>query len=211
MTKHNPLADPIAGALAAEADDLDDLRELSRQDPQPGFTMAVTDAFGRMLDPEVPPGKWLDYADRQTGLPPMCPVIPLGKNEDVYFFLNTLGAIECFKASSSGKGPIGSIFAGRSRYLEWAWPRFGKAAKGMPPPVTGWDADDARQALQDACAFVGVFDDGDRVRGRGAWQDVDGGLIYHAGDRVLFRGRWLPPGRHGEWVFPARPPMPRPS
>src|SRR5690349_21803985 len=109
--------------------------------------MTVKDGFGRVIAEDVPPGAWLDLADPYTGLPPMCPVTPLGKNEDVYFFLNTLGAIECFKANSSGKGPLGSIFAGRSRYLEWAWPRFGKARKGERPPVTGWDADDARQAL----------------------------------------------------------------
>lgn len=202
--------DAIGQALAIEGEALEGLREQSRCDPVPGFAMDVRDAFGRVVAPDVAPGKWLEYADPETALPPMCPVTPLGKHEDVYFFLNTLGAIETFKANSSGKGPLGSIFAGRSRYLEWAFPRFGKARKGEPPPVTGWDADDARQAMQDACAFVGVFDDTDRVRGRGAWKDADGSLIYHAGDRVLFRGRWLPPGRHGDWVFPARPPLSRP-
>jgi hypothetical protein len=202
--------DPIAGALAIEGEELESLLEASKADPMPGDEMPVTDGYGRVLD-LVAPGAWLSFADPLTRLPPNCPVTPLGKNEDVYFFLNTLGAIEAFKSNSSGKGPLGSIFAGRSRYLEWAWPRFGKGTRGGPPPVTGWDADDARQALQDACAFVGVFDDGDRVRGRGAWQDERGALIYHAGDRVLYHGRWLPPGRHGEWVFPARPPLPRPA
>lgn len=214
MTKRKPPADPaddpIAGALAIEAEELESLREASRLDPETGFGLDVVDAHGRLLASEVPPGAWLDFTDRVTGLPPMCPVTPLGKNEDMYFFLNTLGAIEAFKASSSGKGPLGSIFAGRSRYLEWAWPRF-KVVKGGQRYVTGWEADNCRQALQDACAYVGVFDDADRVRGRGAWQDADGGLIYHAGDRVLFRGRWLPPGKHGEWVFPARPKLPRPA
>lgn len=213
MTRKTPSPDPfdaIGDALAIDVEDLEDLRELAKADPQPGFSMDIRDPFGRVVEPDVQPGEWLDYADPLTGLPPMCPVVPLGKNEDVYFFLNTLGAIEAFKANSSGKGPIGSIFAGRSRWLEWAWPRFGKPSKGGPPPVQGWDADDARQALQDACAYIGVFDDTDRVRGRGAWKDVDGGLIYHAGDRVLFRGKWMPPGRHGGWVFPARPPLSRP-
>jgi hypothetical protein len=205
-----PPDDPIAAALAIEGEDLESLREAAKADPEPGWAMDVVDAYGRLVEADVGAGGWLHLADRETALPPMCPVQPLGKNEDVYFFLNTLGAIEAFKASSSGKGPLGSIFAGRSRYLEWAWPRF-KAGKGGTRYVIGWDADNCRQALQDACAYVGVFDDADRVRGRGAWQDVDGGLIYHAGDRVLFRGRWLPPGRHGEWVFPARPKLPRPA
>lgn len=211
MTKRKtPADDPIAGALAVEGEDLPDLRELAKADPLPDFGRPVLDAWGRVIADDVGPGAWMDHADPETGLPPNCPVTPLGKNEDVYFFLNTLGAIEAFKSTSSGKGPLGSIFAGRSRYLEWAWPRWKVAGKGMRT-VAGWDADDARQALQDACAYVGVFDDADRVRGRGAWQDADGSLIYHAGDRVLFRGRWLPPGRHGDWVFPARPPLPRPA
>ncbi|WP_332772951.1 hypothetical protein [Phenylobacterium sp.] len=210
MTPRKPTFEAIGQALAIDEDEAVTLREQGMDDPVPGFTMNVVDDFGRLIEADVGPGKWLEHADRQTGLPPMCPVVPLGKAEDAYYFLNTLGAIESFKASSSGKGPLGSIFAGRSRYLEWAWPRFGKATKGGPPPVTGWDADDARQALQDACAYVGVFDDTEVVRGKGAWRDRDGSLIYHAGDKVLYRGRWLPPGRHGPWVFPARSPMARP-
>ena len=70
------------------------------------------------------------------------------------------GAVAELEAKSSGKGPIGYIFAGRSRYLEWAWPRFGKKTRAsVTAPVTGWDADNARQALvTDACAIaVGFF------------------------------------------------------
>lgn len=210
MTRKPPSTfDAIAAALAIEDDDdLVTLLEASRVDPPVGAPLTVYRNDVPVADLE--PGAWEGYQDPITQLPPGCPVVPLGKVDDTYVFLNTLGAMESFKATSSGKGPLGSIFAGRSRYLEWAWPRFGKGSKGTPPPVTGWDADDCRQALQDACAYVGVFDDNDRVRGRGAWTDLDGSLIYHAGNRVLFRGKWLEPGRHGDWVFPARPPLPRP-
>jgi len=210
MTKSSDPFRDISEALAVEDQVPVSVRTAAGEDPLPGFPMDIRDAFGRVIAADVPPGKWLDHADRQTGLPPMCPVTPLGRAGDTYFFLNVDGEIDHLKASSSGKGPIGSLFAGRSRYLEWAWPRFGKARKGETAPVVGWEADDARQALMDACAYIGVFDDADRVRGRGAWKDDDGGLIYHAGDMVLFRGRWLAPGRHGEWVFPARPALPRP-
>lgn len=211
MTRKTPDPfDEIGQALAIEAEEMESLREQSKLDPECGFAMDIRDASGRILAKGVEPGAWLEYADPLTGLPPMCPIVPLGKSEDCYFFLNTMGAIEVLKANSSGKGPIGSLFAGRSRWLEWAFPRYGKAPRGGHAPVVGWEADDARQALQDACAYLGTFDDTDLVRGRGAWRDVDGGLIYHAGDRILFRGKWLPPGRHGGWVFPGRPPLPRP-
>lgn len=212
MTRKPPRPDPFAeiGQALAIEDSPDGLtlRELSRSDPPTGVPFQVRTWRGDVLILE--PGEWREHADPDTGLPPECPVTPLGKVDDTYVFLNTMGAIEAFKASSSGKGPLGSIFAGRSAWLEWAWPRFGKAGKGQAPPVTGWDADDCRQALQDACAYVGPFDDNDVVRGRGAWRDDDGTLIYHAGDRVFHAGKWKPPGRHGRWVFPARPPMPRP-
>lgn len=211
MTRNTPdRFSEIADALAIEGDDeLETLLEASKADPEPGFDMEVYDDFQRPLG-LIGPGKWMDHADRETRLPPMCPVIPLGKAGETYFLLNVMGQIETLKSSSSGKGPIGSIFAGRSRYLEWAWPRFGKARKGEPPPVTGWEADDARQALMDACAYVGPFQDEGTVRGRGAWTDHDGRLIYHAGDRVLFRGKNMAPGRLGDWVFPSRPRLPRP-
>lgn len=216
MTRKRPPADPaeldpLAGALMSDDEASESLREVARRDPVPGAPLTVRDAWGREIE-EVEPGAWraAGLADPETGLPPNCPVVPLGKSEDQYFFLNTLGGIESIKSTSSGKGPIGSIFAGREGYLEWAWPRW-RIVKGAKVGVAGWEADDARQALYAGCAYVGVFDDADRVRGRGAWRDVDGSLIYHAGNRVLFRGRWLPPGRHGDWVFPARPPMPRPA
>jgi hypothetical protein len=197
--------DPFeAIAQALEVDELQALHVTARGDPLAGGA--------RYVDSEpVEAGAWHDLADPVTGLPPECPVTPLGKADELYYFLDTLGGVAMLKASASGKGPIGSLFAGRSRYLEWAWPRF---TKGKTRAVVGWEADDARQALMDACAFVGVFDDVDRVRGRGAWQDSFGGLIYHAGDRVWIGGRWKTPGIQGPWVFPARPailtPWPKP-
>jgi hypothetical protein len=51
----------------------------------------------------------------------------------------------------------------------------------------------------------------DKVRGRGAWRDDDGSLIYHAGDAVWIGGRWMPPGEHGRFIYPGRPAIGRPS
>jgi len=198
--------DAIARELELDDDELAHLRDLARDDPIPGATMEINGV-------PVEPGQWRDggYGDRLTGLPPGCPVTPLGKMGDIVYVLDTLGEVATLKASSSGKGPIGYLFAGRSAYLEWAWPRFGKGTKGQMRPVVGWEADDARQALVDACAWKGVFDDVDRVRGRGAWLNSDGSLIYHAGNRVLFAGQWKHPGELGDWVFPARTPIMSPQ
>lgn len=200
--------DEIGRALAPAEQDADwkamDLREQADLDPPPGCPLKMSD--GR----EVDPGAWYDLRD-WAKLPPHCPVIPLGRTRGSSWFLDARGDIAELKDSSSGKGPIGGLFAGRSRYLEWAWPRYGKPPKGGGRgPVVGWEADDARQALTDAAAFMGTYDP-DRMHGRGAWRDDAGRLTYHAGDRVFVNAGWRAPGRHGDWIYPARPPLVTPD
>ena len=198
--------DPFAAIGAALApgepssDDWEmvDLRERSRLDPAPGCPIMIDGE-------EVEPGAWHHLANKWTCLPPGCPVEPLGRTDGASVVLNAMGDISILKDSSSGKGPIGGVFAGRSRWVEWAWPRFSKPSKANPRGnVIGWDADDARQALTDACAYVGAYDP-DLMHGRGAWRDDRGGLTYHAGDRVFVDRAWKTPGRHDGWVYPTRP------
>jgi hypothetical protein len=206
------------------------LRQLGKNDPLPGAPLRHQN--GREPDDVVmiDPGQWEPdgWADQRTGLPPGCPVIPLGKDGATAFFLDTLGCVYELHAASSGKGPIESMFGGRTRYLEWAWPRWSqprrvkRTIKGddgelteetitVPSRVIGWEADRARQDLVNACAYIGVYNFADLVRGRGAWLGTDGKLIYHAGDRVLIGGRWHDPGEHDGLIYPARPRIGRPS
>ncbi len=205
--------DAIAAALPDfDVEQAETLRQLGKRDPLPGTPWDVEVYPGGEPEP-IEPGAWVNMGigDGRTGLPPGCPVVPLGKDGADCYFLDTLGAVFQLDAKSSGKGPIGYMFAGRSRFLEWAWPRFGRAAKGRPPPVTGWDADDARQSLVDACAYLGYFTMEDQVRGRGAWRDDDGSLIYHAGDAVWIGGKWRGCGVHGRHIYPARLKLGRPT
>ena len=183
------------------------LRQLALKDPIAGAPMLIQVLPGGKLEP-IEPGQWSNkgLGDHRTGLPPACPVTPLGKDAATCFFLDTQGAVAELEARSSGKGPIGYIFGGRSRYLEWAWPRWGKGKA-----IAGWDADNARQALVDACSYVGYFAIEDQVRGRGAWRDDDGALIYHAGDEIWIDGRWRACGVHGRHIYPARPKIGRPA
>lgn len=203
----------IAAALPTfEEQEALTLRQMGMADPIPGAPMMIQRAPGADEEP-MEPGAWEreGYKDSRNGLPPNCPVIPLGKDGAVCYLLDTMGAVAELDARSSGKGPIGYIFGGRSRYLEWAWPRFGRKPKNGPPPVTGWDADNARQALVDACTWTGYFALEDQVRGRGAWRDDDDNLIFHAGDQVYIDGKWRPCGVHGRFIYPARPKIGRPS
>lgn len=223
--------DEIGSALRAYDEELHaTLRQLGRGDPLAGCPLR----HQQSRDPNdvvmIECGQWEadGWADQRTGLPPGCPVIPLGKEGAICYFLDTLGCVYELHAQASGKGPIGALFAGRSRYLEWAWPRWSKpmrvkrTVKGddgemveetinIPSRVVGWEADDCRQTLVDACGYVGTYDFADMVRGRGAWTASDGTLIYHAGDRVLIHGKWEEPGEHEGLIYPARPKIGRPS
>ncbi len=179
----------------------------ARSDPPRGAPLAFAQRHG---EPEqVEPGKWRDAHAQWHRLPLGCPVTPLGKQATLsgttYFFLDTLGEVAVL-AENAGKGHITSLFGGRPLYLTWAWPRFGKG--GI---VTGYAAEDARDDLFAACTYCGTFDLEDRVRGRGAWRDDDGQLIYHAGDAVWISGQWRPPGQHGRFIYPGRPKIGRPS
>lgn len=196
--------DAIADALAIDETELQSLREQAALDPIPGCPLTLLDQRGLPTGELLEPGDWADHVDRRTGLPPNCPILPLGFDGQTFYFLNTVGQVAVLDAKSSGKGPIDALFAGRSAYLQWAWPRKTQIKDTASYTVKGYEAEQARIALFDACAFTGSFDDMERVRGRGAWTDAAGRLIYHAGDRVWYDGRWRAPGAHGEWVFPAR-------
>jgi hypothetical protein len=210
--------DPISaiGAALPSFEEEDDaaltltLRQQAMLDPMMGAPMNLA-AKG---DPEemVEPGHWHDmHLSFKTGLPANCPVTPLGKlatlSGTTYFFLDTLGEVAVL-SENAGKGNIASLFSGRPMYLPWAWPRIAKQGKGWT--VKGWEADEARNDLFAACAYMGTFELEDRVRGRGAWRDEAGGLIYHAGDAIWIEGRWRPPGAHGRYIYPGRPKIGRP-
>jgi hypothetical protein len=198
--------DEIARALDFDPTELMTLRQASRHDPPRNCPMLVAGE-------EVQPGAWREFhADPITDLPVNCPVTPLGKDASTYYFLDTLGAVLTIKAASSGKGEIDSLFAGRSRFLEWAWPRWQAARSAKDPPrVKGFESDEARRDLFGACAFKGAFELEDRVRGRGAWRGDDGSLVYHAGNAVWIDGAWRACGEIGRHIYPGRPPLGRPT
>lgn len=207
--------DAIANALPTFEDEDENFRDLTlRQQAMLDPIMGGPMNLGAKGDPEelIEPGRWRDHhLNFKTGLPSNCPVIPLGKlatlSGTTYFFLDTLGEVAVL-AENAGKGNIASLFSGRPLYLPWAWPRIAKAGGGWA--VKGWEADEARNDLFAACAYMGTFELEDRVRGRGAWRDESGGLIYHAGDAILIEGRWRPPGAHGRFIYPGRPKIGRP-
>ena len=98
MSDPAPPLDPfaeIAASLPSFEDDADatlSLRQQAMRDPVRGAPMDL----GHEGEEEmIEPGAWSinGHVNRRTGLPTNCPVTPLGKGVETFFFLNTLGQV----------------------------------------------------------------------------------------------------------------------
>lgn len=150
-------------------------------------------------------------------MPPGCPVIPLGTEGGVFYYLSALGELRSLKARDHGNKDILAMFAPFDDFLESddAWPRK-KEVKDKETGesewiTTGWHADKAAAQLMRVGADRGVWNAREKVRGRGAWSDEQGRLILHCGNMVLHGGRWERPGMIHGFVYPTAPPIPRPA
>ncbi len=151
----------------------------------------------------IEPGKWEQQADVH-GMPPWCPVIPLGVSGSTGFFIDPCGQLQPF-AKPYGKGDILGLFLGDANYLMWAWPRYNAKER-----VDGFAAEAANSVLVSACRSKGVWNAVEKLRGRGTWLSASGDLLYHAGGHLDLAGRHLPTGEFERYVYPARPELPGP-
>jgi hypothetical protein len=146
----------------------------------------------------------LAWEPNEDGLPPYCPVRPLGMRGGSFYFLTPAHEVRTLTAGEFGQGHIDALFAPKSDYVVAMW---GAASKQNKLRVQ-YEA--VRRSLMDACGRRGVFDLAERARGRGAWKGRDGDLILHYGDRLVIGGRIVEPGLHEGYVYPGRPPLPPP-
>lgn len=160
---------------------------------------------------DQPLSEWGD-----TGLPPGCPVRPLGRNKGTYWFENSDHQIIPLSAAKFSANTIMDLLDGNSAFAMTYWPNGKKSAI---------DASTSRDALIRACRAQGVFDPESRVRGRGAWTLEDGRLILHMGDEILlqnlpdptvpddgvFRATPFPPGMFDGMFYEADVAMMRPA
>ncbi len=182
--------DAVSAAIR-DADADDEISRIGVFDPLPG---APLDG--------VEPGEWT--AD-EYGLPPGCPVIPLGTEDGTFFFLDTIGQMRALKERDMSQSGLNALFMGRHLWLYWAFPK--KDKKGNP---TSWRPEKLREVLMQACARKGAWSAADRVRGRGVWRGRDGRLIIHCGDRLISERGEEPLGELENMVYPTRPPTARP-
>lgn len=152
----------------------------------------------------VGPGAWRsDGARDDTGfLPEECPVTPLGREGENYYFVDTFGEIFCTGTQAMGVERTRKLFAGEHDFLYWAWPSW---TKTKPPFVNGFKNDEVHEDLYAACRAKGAFSTTQMVRGRGAWRDDTGRLILHCGEALWIDGEIKPTGEHGEHFYVRRP------
>ncbi|MGO9361517.1 MAG: hypothetical protein ACLP1D_28205, partial [Xanthobacteraceae bacterium] len=166
-------------------------------DPEPGFPLVVDGE-------EIAPGQWTPDL---WGMPPLCPVQPIGGDENCWYFQDEMGQFVTIPRKELGATMIQSLFAGRPNYPYWAWPRFRerKKVRGTAEiEVYGWHAEKVRETLFAAAARHGPFNKVDRVRGLGAWRGRDGDLVWNGGN-VLYRSSHQKKRRDGTIDYPPLP------
>lgn len=133
-------------------------------------------------------------------LPPGCPVVPLGVDGKQSFFIDSMGQLLSFEGLKED-GLI-KLFRATPNYVYWAWPRKTKAknkSEGEEWIINGVEVKKAIACLEKACAQRGLFDPLYRLRGRGAWADRVGRLVWHSGDHLwTVRGSRLEVSDPGE-------------
>lgn len=156
----------------------------------------------------VAPGAPRDRDEpRELGLPPECPVVPLGLSGDVRYYLDSAKQLIGLPAEKHGRLSLIGLFG---RHADWLYRNYPRVSK--EGATVGWRPEQAAEALIAACDRAGIWSAEDRERGRGAWVGEDGELILHIGPQVLVypavRDMLHAPARHapgviGRHVYPA--------
>lgn len=123
----------------------------------------------------------------RLGLPPHCPVRPLGKNKGHLYFMDPVDQLLDLSASKlSQQGEIDNLFGDE---IGWLWAYYGKASSNAELRIK---YEDVRRDLIGAASRLvrwnGLFDPMRKQRGRGAWRTPTGVLVLHLGDRLWVGG-----------------------
>lgn len=195
--------DGLKGVRAAFADATAKLaRSVDKPDPPPD-TPRVLMVGGK--ETETRAGEWPGApVDR---MPPSCDVVPLGVNGHTSFFVDGLGQILDFE--KLGHDDLLKLFRMTPHQLEFYWPKWSTPKGDKRPRINGCEVRKAAACLFKAAGDRGLFDPAGRVRGRGAWSDKFGRLIWHSGDALwIVDGKKLKVSGTGEIdgiFYPRRP------
>ncbi|WOI54319.1 hypothetical protein [Parvularcula sp. LCG005] len=160
------------------------------------------------------PGSW---EPDEWGMPPHCPVVPLGRYGDNYYIFNASGGITVISGSVKETALIQDIFLPYANYAAWAWPYFRTTDNGrVYDTKKKWEGNEVIEALKCACTLkmeaFGAWDTVEKVRGRGCWRTDDNELIVHLGDKLIMPGGLFQrPTEIGGYLYPKRPSINPPS
>lgn len=155
----------------------------------------------------VKPGEWGQPPD----MPPECPVRVLGLGEnDLLYLVDVNGMLTAQDPSGFGQKYVQRVFGDRIHYAYWAWGRRTKDGAIDTFRTEKVYESFMGEASRRVKAF-GLWSPVERVRGRGAWRDGDGRIIYHAGSYLWRDGQLARSGSEIDGMFyPLRPPLPLP-
>lgn len=150
-------------------------------------------------------GSSLPPPDPEFGsLPDNCPIRPLGVGPNMFYFIDALGHFQEVEVSKLSRMKILQMI-GSSGWLWTFYPQYNKDQQ-----QTGWKINKVSEHLSDGCNRRGNFDPAGRVRGAGMWQDKDGRIVTHCGDRLFVGRKEAKPGVHEDIVYPSRGTLPSP-
>lgn len=159
---------------------------------------------------DMPPAEGVDQGSvERAGLPRLpkgCPVVPLGKKGDIYFYIDDAGQLQSLKARDHTRMNIAALFDNNRDWLYQHYARY--TEKGE---VRGIEEHKLAYALTEAAGSRGLRDWSKRIRGVGAWLGPDSVLVLHCGNAVIFAGEDHNPGLVGEHIYPAEDARPRPA
>jgi energy-coupling factor transporter ATP-binding protein EcfA2 len=169
----------------------------------------VTSLRARLREAKETPG-----GPRGGGhIPEDCPVVPLGVEDDVCWYLDGAGQMAGIAGAKHSKLMLHKLVSPHTQYFMDAKPEWAKTIKVKEGKdvVVDFRPDTVARDLMAACTSEGIFRPIGRVRGRGVWLGEDGDLVNHTGNGVQMRGAVMKPGRHGAHVYPRGQERPLPA
>lgn len=148
-----------------------------------------------------------DY-DWREGMPPGCRVRPVGKHGTVSIFLDASSQLAFAGPRDLGEAHLTMFFDGDIDHLSYWFPYFNKDREWVRGKFV---PEDVRRAIQKHCSEAGLWENMERVRGRGAWRGENGALHLHCGDVIVSEDGTSEPDVLGEHVYPAGAPILRPA
>lgn len=197
-----------------------------REDGRKAEAEAVAAVYEELTNPkfELLPEDAPCYHPDKWGVPEGFPTQPIGRNGRTFYVIDPSGTcIGYTDREITNTGILKTLAGEEIDKLAGYWPKWNikKTNDKNEYPWLRNDFDATKMAHTILKAFAlraaaeGVFDPAERLRGRGAWTDDDGNIVYHFGDevRVYKDGQEkevFPAGEHGRYIYTKKASLEKP-